>query len=322
MTVFPVGLGCMGMSQFYGESDRDECIHTIRTALDLGVSLLDTSDVYGAADAIHGQSVRGFGHNEKLIGEAIRDRRDEVVIATKFGARQAADGSIVLDGRPEYVRSACDASLRRLGLTHIDLYYAHRRDPKVPIEDTVGAMAGLVAAGKVRALGLSEVTADELRKAHAVHPITALQSEYSLWERSIESGVIPTCRELGITLVPYSPLGRAMLAGRFDAHTTFDSSDFRSTIPRFQGTNFETNLGLVEALRTFAASRGHTPGQIALAWLLAQPISLVPIPGTRRVAYLYENVAAAALQLSPEEVSQLSALFTRGAARGARYATS
>jgi aryl-alcohol dehydrogenase-like predicted oxidoreductase len=321
LTVFPVGLGCMGMSQFYGESDRDECIRTIRTALDLGVSLLDTSDVYGAADAIHGQSIRGFGHNETLIGEAIRDRRGEVVIATKFGARQTADGGIVLDGRPEYVKSACDASLARLAVTHIDLYYAHRRDPDVPVEETVGAMADLVAAGKVRAIGLSEVSADELRRAHAVHPITALQSEYSLWERSLESGVIPVCQELGITLVPYSPLGRAMLAGRFDPHTTFDRSDFRSTIPRFQGANFEMNLGLVEALRAFAAARGHTPGQIALAWLLAQPVSLVPIPGTRRVAYLRENVAAAAIQLTPDEVSELEVLFAPGAASGARYAS-
>jgi aryl-alcohol dehydrogenase-like predicted oxidoreductase len=322
LTVFPVGLGCMGMSQFYGQSDRDECIRTIRAALDLGVTLLDTSDVYGAADAIHGQSISGFGHNETLIGEAIRDRRDEVVIATKFGARQTAAGGIVLDGRPEYVRSACDASLTRLAVTHIDLYYAHRRDPEVPIEETVGAMADLVAAGKVRAIGLSEVSADELRRAHAIHPITALQSEYSLWERSLEAGGIAVCQELEITLVPYSPLGRAMLAGRFDPHTTFDRTDFRSTIPRFQGANFETNLGLVEALRAFAAARGHAPGQIALAWLLAQPLSVVPIPGTRRVGYLRENVAAASIRLTPGEVSELAAMFAPGAARGARYASS
>jgi aryl-alcohol dehydrogenase-like predicted oxidoreductase len=310
LEVSAIGLGCMGMSDFYGPSDEETNLKVLNAAIDIGIDFLDTADIYG------------LGANERLLGKILATRRSEVVLATKFGSVRGPDGAFLgVSGTPEYVRASCDASLERLGVDHIDLYYQHRVDSKVAIEETVGAMADLVAAGKVRAIGLSEVTADELRRAHAVHPITALQSEYSLWERSLESAVIPVCQELGITLVPYSPLGRAMLAGRFDPHTTFDRSDFRSTIPRFQGANFELNLGLVEALRAFAAPRGRTPGQIALAWLLAQPVSLVPIPGTRRVAYLRENVAAAAVQLTPDEVSELDVLFAPGAARGARYAS-
>jgi aryl-alcohol dehydrogenase-like predicted oxidoreductase len=317
----PIGLGCMGMSQSYGEADEAESIDTIRAAIDLGVGMLDTSDIYGAAAAMLGLPIQGFGHNERLIGKAIAGHRDDVVVATKFGATVPDSQGRNRDGSPQYVRRACEASLSRLGVDHIDLYYYHRLDPAVPIEDTVGAMAGLVAQGKVRAIGLSEVSADLLRRASAVHPISALQSEYSLWERGVEVEVIPACRELGITLVPYSPLGRAILTGQIAAGTTFAATDFRATIPKFNGGNLDHNLGLVESLGAFSERKGFAVGQVALAWLLAQPLDVVPIPGTKRVAYLRQNLQATLVPLSADEVAELGALFDPGKIRGERYGT-
>ncbi|MDQ0379947.1 aldo/keto reductase [Amycolatopsis thermophila] len=314
----PIGLGCMGMSQFYGPADEDESVATIHAALDAGVDFFDTSDVYGAAGAATGQEQRGFGHNERLLGRAVRDRRDEVVIGTKFGARPTGNG-IEIDGRPEYVKQACDASLRRLGIDHIDVYYAHRLDERVPVEETVGAMAELVEAGKVRVLGLSNVGADILRRASAVAPISALQSEYSLWERGIEREVLPACRELGITVVPFSPLGRAALAGTFSAGTSFPADDFRATLPKFRAENFAENLRLVEALKEFSEARGHTPGQVALAWLLAQPHDIAPIPGTKRAKYVRENVAATGVPLSADDLAELAGLFAPDRVRGGQY---
>ena len=324
LTVRPVGLGCMGMSQFYGAADDGESVETIRSALDLGVDFLDTSDVYGAADIATATNVRGFGHNEQLIGAAIHGRRHNVVLATKFGVKVGvtvdnAGTGIVLDGRPEYVAAACEASLRRLGTDVIDLYYCHRLDPRVPIEDTVGAMAQLVTAGKVRALGLSEVGPDLIRRAHAVHPITALQSEYSLWERRVEGGITATCRELGITLVPFSPLGRSALTGALKPGDTFDSNDFRASNPRFSADNLATNLEPVAALAELAADKGCRPGQLALAWLLAQPLDVVPIPGTKRIAYVRENLAATSVAISTDEVAYLSDIFAPGRIVGERY---
>jgi len=313
----PVGLGCMGMSQSYGEADRAESIATIRTAIDLGVGMLDTSDVYGAAQK--GRGLEWFGHNETLIGEAIEGRRHEVVIATKFGARPLGEG-MGFDGAADYVAMACDASLKRLKTDHIDLYYYHRVDPKTPIEETVGAMGELVKTGKVRAIGLSEVGPELLHRAAAVHPVSALQSEYSLWERTVEAAVIPACRALGVTLVPYSPLGRALLAGGVSGSTTYSDGDFRATLPRFQGENLDKNLRLVEGLRTFGEARRVTSSQIALAWLLAQPIDCVPIPGTKRVSYLEQNLAATSVPLSADDVAELSALFAPDAVAGDRYA--
>jgi aryl-alcohol dehydrogenase-like predicted oxidoreductase len=320
MRIRPIGLGCMGMSQFYGAADPAESVRTIRAALDLGVDFLDTSDIYGAATAAPGQANLGFGHNENLLRTALAGRRDDVVLGTKFSARPTPDG-VVFDGRPEYVAEACDASLRRLGTDRIDLYYYHRLDPKVPIEDTVGAMAELVVAGKVRAIGLSNVEADIIRRAAAVHPVSALQSEYSLWERGVEADVLPACRQLGITLVPYSPLGRAMLTGRITSGTSFGEADFRSTVPKFQGENFDHNLRLVEQLRKFAAEKGYTPGQVALAWLLAQPLDVAPIPGTKRIAYVRENSQATGVPLSADDVALLSAMFDPALVKGERYAT-
>ena len=324
LTVRPVGLGCMGMSQFYGAADDGESVETIRSAIDLGVDFLDTSDVYGAADIATATNVRGFGHNEQLIGAAIHGRRHNVVLATKFGVKVGvtvdnAGTGIVLDGRPEYVAAACEASLRRLGTDVIDLYYCHRLDPRVPIEDTVGAMAQLVTAGKVRALGLSEVGPDLIRRAHAVHPITALQSEYSLWERRVEGGITATCRELGITLVPFSPLGRSALTGALKPGDTFDSNDFRASNPRFSADNLATNLEPVAALAELAADKGCRPGQLALAWLLAQPLDVVPIPGTKRIAYVRENLAATSVAISTDEVAYLSDIFAPGRIVGERY---
>jgi aryl-alcohol dehydrogenase-like predicted oxidoreductase len=296
LTVSALGLGCMGMSEFYGTADEAGGIETIRRALDLGVTFLDTADMYGPFT------------NEMLVGKAIQGRRDQVQLATKFGNERRPDGTRVgINGRPEYVRAACDASLQRLGVDHIDLYYQHRVDRSVPIEETVGAMSELVAAGKVRHLGLSEASVDTIRRAHAVHPITALQTEYSLWTRHVEDEILPTLRELGIGLVPYSPLGRGFLTGTITSTDSLDADDFRRHNPRFQGDALEANLKIVEAVRTVAERKGATPGQLALAWVLAQGEDVVPIPGTKRVGYLEENVAAAGVELSRADLDELAA---------------
>lgn len=319
ISVRPVGMGLMGMSQFYGAADPEASVATIQGAIDLGVELFDTSDYYGASSATPGSPVAGFGHNEELLGRALSGRRDCAVVATKFSARPTPEGRSTFDGRPQYVKEACEASLRRLRTDHIDLYYYHRLDPSVPVEDTVGAMAELVAEGKVRAIGLSEVSPEILRRASAVHPVSALQSEYSLWERGVEAEVLPECRRLGVTLVPYSPLGRGMLTGSFDRGTTFGPDDFRSTLPKFQGGNFKHNRALVDGLAQFADEVGHTAGQVALAWLLAQRHDIVPIPGSKRLAYVRENVAACSVRLSVDDVARLSALFEPASVMGGRY---
>ena len=302
-----IGLGCMGMSQSYGKADLAESERTLLRALELGVTFLDTANAYGA------------GHNESLIGRVLKARRNEFVLATKFGITISADGRRGVDGSPAQVATRCDESLQRLQTDVIDLYYLHRLDPNVPIEDTVGAMAELVRAGKVRYLGLSEVSAATLRRAHAVHPIAAVQSEYSLWTRDPEGHVLPACRELGIGFVPFSPLGRAMLTGRLNAEV-IDERDMRKDMPRFQGENFAANTRLVDALADVAKQKGATPGQLALAWLLAQPGAIAPIPGTKRVSYLEENLAAAAIVLSAAEVAQIDGLFAAERVVGARYA--
>lgn len=307
--VSAIGLGCMGMSAFYGQGDDAESTRTIHRALDLGCSLLDTSDMYGPHT------------NEELVGRAIAGRRDEVFLASKFAIRleQGPDGRPrrSIDGSPAYVRSACEASLKRLQVDHIDLYYQHRVDPRTPIEETVGAMAELVQQGKVRHLGLSEAGAETIRRAHAVHPITAVQSEYSLWSRDLEGDVMPVLTELGIALVAYSPLGRGFLSGRFSSPEELDENDFRRYGPRFTGENLQQNLKLAERVRELAAEKGITPGQLALAWVLSRGEHIVPIPGTKRVSYLEENLAAAEVALSEQEAQSIAEAIP--AAAGARY---
>lgn len=307
--VSAIGLGCMGMSAFYGGSDEAQSISVIHRALDLGVTLFDTAEMYGPHS------------NEVLVGKALKDRRDQAFIATKFGINYNADRTMLMtDGSPANVRHAIEGSLRRLGVDHVDLYYLHRVDPDTPIEDTVGAMAELVKEGKVRFLGLSEVAPDTLRNAHATHPITALQTEYSLWSREPEDELFAVVRELGIGFVPYSPLGRGFLSADITSIDDLDADDFRRTNPRFMGENFQKNLDLVEAVKAIASDKGITAAQLALAWVLAQGEDLIPIPGTRRIATLEQNAAAVDVVLAPEDLARIEAVFPKGAATGHRYA--
>ena len=306
--VSALGLGCMGMSDFYGPADDAQSLAVLHHALDLGIHLLDTADMYGV------------GANERLLAPLLAARRDEVVLATKFGNVRAPDGQLLrIDGSPAYVKSACDASLQRLGVDHIDLYYQHRVDKTVPIEDTVGAMADLVRAGKVRHLGLSEAAPDTLRRAAAVHPIAALQTEYSLWTRDVEAQILPTCRALGIALVPYSPLGRGFLAGALRSADALAANDWRRANPRFQADNLAHNLALADALGALAATLDLTPAQLALAWLLAQGEDIVPIPGTRRIERLEQNAAAARVSLDAEALAAVARLLAEHAVAGTRY---
>lgn len=308
LEVSELGLGCMGMSYAYGQADDGEAIGVIHRAIELGMTFLDTAELYGPYT------------NEELVGRAIRGCRGEVVIATKFGFELSEDGQITgLNSRPEHVRDVCEASLKRLGTDRIDLFYQHRLDPDVPIEETVGAMSRLVEEGKVLYLGLSEVGPEMLRRAHATHPISALQTEYSLWERGVEEAVLPTLRELGIGFVPYSPLGRGFLTGQITRFEDLPEDDYRRTDPRFQGDNFDKNMGLVRRVREIAEEQGATPAQIALAWLLRQGEDVVPIPGTKRVSYLEENAAAADVELSDDDLARIEEIMPPGAAAGARY---
>lgn len=308
LEVSALGLGCMGMSEFYGSPDEADSVATINRALDLGVTFLDTADMYGV------------GANEELVGRVVRERREWVVVATKFGNVRSPDGSFKgVNSHPDYVRAACDASLKRTGLEVIDLYYQHRVDPNVPIEDTVGTMAELVRAGKVKYLGLSEAAPATIRRAHAVHPITAVQTEYSLWSRDVEADILPTCRELGIGFVPYSPLGRGFLTGQIKTPDDLDQDDSRRNHPRFQGEAFSKNLDLVSAIGEMAAEKSCTPAQLALAWVLTQGDDIVPIPGTKRRRYLEDNLGALNVQLTEADLNRIDEILPPGAAEGMRY---
>jgi aryl-alcohol dehydrogenase-like predicted oxidoreductase len=308
LEVSEIGLGCMGMSEFYGTGDEGESISTIHRAIELGVTFIDTADMYGPFT------------NEKLVGKAISDRRDQVTLATKFGNERSEDGArLGVNGKPDYVRKSCDDSLQRLGVDHIDFYYQHRVDPDTPVEETWGAMQELVEAGKVRYLGISEAAPETIRKAHSVHPITALQTEYSLWSRDVEDEILPTVRELGIGFVAYSPLGRGFLTGQIQNFEDLPEGDYRRSSPRFEGGNFDKNLELVEKVREIAEEKGVAPSQLAIAWLLRQGEDIVPIPGTKRREYLEENAGSTEIELTDEELSRIDEAAPKGVAAGDRY---